>query len=161
MVVHLAEKFLSFYGNRRFITVSIRGRHCVQSWARLIQSSPSHLTSIWEIRHTKVQRTVNGGNWSSETNKKSGTAPQQNVRAPQSNKKHLNSWWSNKKTVTAWIPWFCFHSCSATPKDSVTVSCINVTRYDNQLDPVDKDTGLNIFTNFSECCNLQRTSSDF
>jgi hypothetical protein len=41
----LPKKFPAFYGTRRFITVFTRARHLSLSWARLIQSMPSHPAS--------------------------------------------------------------------------------------------------------------------
>jgi len=42
----LAKKFPAFYETRRFITVFTTARHWSLSWARWIQSTPSHLISI-------------------------------------------------------------------------------------------------------------------
>jgi len=42
----LVKKFSAFYGNRRFITAFIGARHLFTSWARSIQSMPSHITSL-------------------------------------------------------------------------------------------------------------------
>jgi len=41
-VSRLVKKFRSFYGNQMFITVYTRTRHWSLSWARWIQSTPSH-----------------------------------------------------------------------------------------------------------------------
>jgi len=45
-VIHLVKKFPVFYGNRSVITVFTRIRHWNLSWARLIQSTTSHFTSL-------------------------------------------------------------------------------------------------------------------
>jgi len=44
--VELVKKFSAFYGNRRFITLFIGARHLFTSWARSIQTMPSHITSL-------------------------------------------------------------------------------------------------------------------
>ena len=44
-VSQLVNKFLSFYGNQRFITAITNARHLSLSWASSIQSIPSHTTS--------------------------------------------------------------------------------------------------------------------
>jgi hypothetical protein len=45
-VIELVKKYPAFYGNRRFITVFTTVRHWSTSWARCIQSAPSHLISL-------------------------------------------------------------------------------------------------------------------
>ena len=42
---HLVNKFPLFYGTQKFITVFTSARHLSLSWARSIQSTPSHPTS--------------------------------------------------------------------------------------------------------------------
>jgi hypothetical protein len=48
-VAQLVNKFSAFYGTRMFITVFTRARHWSISWARWIQSSPSHAVSLRSI----------------------------------------------------------------------------------------------------------------
>jgi hypothetical protein len=45
-IVQLLKNFPAFYGTRRFITVFIRALHWSLSWARSIQSIPSHISKI-------------------------------------------------------------------------------------------------------------------
>jgi hypothetical protein len=45
-VVELLKNFPAFYGTRRFITVFTRALHRSLSWARSIQSTPSHFSKI-------------------------------------------------------------------------------------------------------------------
>jgi hypothetical protein len=45
-IVQLLKNFPAFYGTRRFITVFTRALHRSLSWARWIQSIPSHLSKI-------------------------------------------------------------------------------------------------------------------
>jgi hypothetical protein len=47
IVTQLVKKSLPFYGTLRFITVFTRSRHWSMSWARWIQSKPSHLKFIF------------------------------------------------------------------------------------------------------------------
>jgi hypothetical protein len=49
IVTQLVKKFPAFYGTRRFITVFTRTRHWSLSWARWIQSTPSHTVSLRSI----------------------------------------------------------------------------------------------------------------
>jgi len=49
IVALLDNKFPAFYGTRRVITVFTGTRHWTLSWARWIQSSPSHLISLTSI----------------------------------------------------------------------------------------------------------------
>jgi hypothetical protein len=46
IVFQLVKIFAAFYGNRRFVTVFTRARHWSLSWARCIQSTPSHPISL-------------------------------------------------------------------------------------------------------------------
>jgi hypothetical protein len=46
IVTQLIKKFLTFYATRRFITVFTRASHWSISWARWIQSTPSHRISL-------------------------------------------------------------------------------------------------------------------
>jgi hypothetical protein len=48
-VTQLAKKFPAFYATRKFITVFTRARRWSLSWARCIQSTPSHPISIRSI----------------------------------------------------------------------------------------------------------------
>jgi hypothetical protein len=48
-IVQPLKKFSAFYGTRRFITVFTRALHWSLSWARAIQSTPSHPISLWSI----------------------------------------------------------------------------------------------------------------
>jgi hypothetical protein len=48
-IVQLLENFPAFYGTRRFITAFTRALHRSLSWARSIQSLPSHPTSLRSI----------------------------------------------------------------------------------------------------------------
>jgi hypothetical protein len=48
-VTHLVKKYPAFYGTQKFITVFTRARHWLQSWARCIQSTPSHPISLRSI----------------------------------------------------------------------------------------------------------------
>jgi hypothetical protein len=45
-IVQLLENFPAFYGTRRFITAITRALHRSLSWARSIQSIPSHPSSL-------------------------------------------------------------------------------------------------------------------
>jgi hypothetical protein len=47
--VQLLENFTAFYGTRRFITAFTWVLHRSLSWARSIQSLPSHPTSLRSI----------------------------------------------------------------------------------------------------------------
>jgi hypothetical protein len=49
IVTQLVKKFPAFYGTWRFITVFTRARHWSLSWARWIQSTHSHPTSLRSI----------------------------------------------------------------------------------------------------------------
>jgi hypothetical protein len=49
IVAQLVQQFPVFYGTRRFITVFTRARHGSLSWARCIQSTPSHPVFIRSI----------------------------------------------------------------------------------------------------------------
>jgi hypothetical protein len=46
---HLVKKFSAYYGIRRFIAVLTTARHWSLSWARCIQSTPSHPISLRSI----------------------------------------------------------------------------------------------------------------
>jgi hypothetical protein len=48
-IVQLLKNFPAFYGSRRFITVFTRDLHWSLSWARSIQSIPSHPISLRSI----------------------------------------------------------------------------------------------------------------
>jgi hypothetical protein len=48
-IVQLLKNFQEFYGTRRFITVSTKALHWSLSWARSIQSIPSHPLSLRSI----------------------------------------------------------------------------------------------------------------
>jgi hypothetical protein len=48
-VVQLLKNYPVFYGTRRFITVFTRALHWSLSWARSIQSIPSHPISVRSI----------------------------------------------------------------------------------------------------------------
>jgi hypothetical protein len=48
-IVQLLQNFPAFYGTRRLITVFTRALHWSLSWARSIQSIPSHLISLRSI----------------------------------------------------------------------------------------------------------------
>jgi hypothetical protein len=48
-IVQLLKNFPVFYGSRRFITVFTRALHWSRSWARSIQSVPSHPISLRSI----------------------------------------------------------------------------------------------------------------
>jgi hypothetical protein len=48
-VAQLVKKFSALYGTRCFITVFTTARHCPLSWARWIQSTPSHPVSVRSI----------------------------------------------------------------------------------------------------------------
>jgi hypothetical protein len=48
-IVQLLKNFPAFYGTRRFITVHTRALHWSLSWARAIQSTPSHPISLKSI----------------------------------------------------------------------------------------------------------------
>jgi len=45
-ITRLVEKFHTFYGTRRFITVFTWVSHWSLSWVRRIQSKPSHTVSL-------------------------------------------------------------------------------------------------------------------
>jgi len=48
-VTHLVKEVSAFYGTRRFVTAFTRSRHWSLSWARWIQSTPSHPISLGSI----------------------------------------------------------------------------------------------------------------
>jgi hypothetical protein len=48
-IVQLLKNFTAFYGTRKFITVFTRALHLSLSWARPIQSIPSHPISLRSI----------------------------------------------------------------------------------------------------------------
>lgn len=45
-VQKVAKKYLLFCGSRMFITMFVRVRHCMLSWASWIQSTPSHTLAL-------------------------------------------------------------------------------------------------------------------
>jgi hypothetical protein len=49
IVTQLVKKFPTFYATQRFITVFTRAYHWSLSWARWIQSTPSHQISLRSI----------------------------------------------------------------------------------------------------------------
>jgi hypothetical protein len=53
-IVQPLKKFPAFYGTRRFITMFTRAIHWSLSWARSIQSMPSHPISIRSFLHTRL-----------------------------------------------------------------------------------------------------------
>jgi hypothetical protein len=61
-IVQLLKNFATFYGTRRFITVITRALHGSLSWARSIQSIPSHLPKIHcNIIHTYLRLGLSSG----------------------------------------------------------------------------------------------------
>jgi hypothetical protein len=57
-VTQLVKIFPTFYGTRRFIIVFTRARHWSLSWARWIQSAPSHHISLRFILRGQFERFV-------------------------------------------------------------------------------------------------------
>jgi hypothetical protein len=58
-IVQLLKNFPAFYGTRKFITVFTRALHWSLSWARSIQSIPSHPISLrWIFSYIKFNRLV-------------------------------------------------------------------------------------------------------
>jgi hypothetical protein len=49
LIVTQLVKLPAFYGTRRFITMLTRARHWSPSWARCIQSTLPHPTSVWFV----------------------------------------------------------------------------------------------------------------
>jgi hypothetical protein len=58
------ENFPAFYGTRRFITVFTRALHWFLSWARSIQSIPSHPISLRSILILSTPPTSLSSQWS-------------------------------------------------------------------------------------------------